>query len=362
MSEQKEAPIELFEERQDAGRRDVEMQKLSERRQSWSEVVVSFAKSPHRSSGAHNLETEEIAEERKASFSYSILGLSSSEAERRLLVYGRNELAEKTIPKWYILISQFWKPMSIMIWIAVIVEAAIQGFADMGILLAILFTNSFIAYYETVKAGNAVAALKQTLHPHTTVLRDGSFRQMEAVYLVPGDQVLLGAGSAVPADCVPNEGEIEVDEAPLTGESLPVTKFKGDSCKMGSNVVRGEVHATVEVTGMNTFVGRTANLLQVRYLINLLFSSRYSLAPSQPLITICHLCAGRNQWKQLPGTAAPDCNNFVRHGSSAVCDCLHLSGTANLRRRGTRIYRGTIYRLHPFGDRDSDHHNAGAGI
>jgi H+-transporting ATPase len=58
-----------------------------------------------------------------------------------------------------------------------------------------------------------------------------------------------------------NEGEIEVDEAALTGESLPTPKFRGDSCKMGSTVVQGEVHGTVEATGGNTFVGRTAKLL-----------------------------------------------------------------------------------------------------
>lgn len=248
---------------------DVEMQNIviakpQGKKQSWSEIIVSFSRSPHRSSGAHNLETEEIAEVRKESFHYSVTGLTTSEAEQRLSEHGKNELPEKTVPKWYILVSQFWKPMSIMIWIAAIVEAAIQGYADMGILLAILFINSFIAFYETVKAGNAVAALKQTLRPHATVQRDGAFRDMDASFLVPGDLVLLRAGSAVPADCVPNDRECDVDEAALTGESLPVTKFRGDSCKMGSNVVRGEVHATVEATGVNTFVGRTANLLQVK--------------------------------------------------------------------------------------------------
>lgn len=250
---------------------DVEMQNFvitrpQAKKHSWSEIVVSFAQSPHRSSGAHNLETEDVAEKRRESFHYSITGLASAEAEHRLQVHGKNELPEKSVPKWYILISQFWKPMSIMIWIAAIVEAAIQGYADMGILLAILFINSFIAFFETVKAGNAVAALKCTLRPHATVQRDGSFKEMDASFLVPGDLVLLAAGSAVPADCVPNEGEIEVDESALTGESLPVTKFRGDSCKMGSNVVRGEVNATVEVTGANTFVGHTANLLVVSLL------------------------------------------------------------------------------------------------
>ena len=78
-----------------------------------------------------------------------------------------------------------------------------------------------------------------------------------------GDLVLLASGSAIPADCRVNEGEIEVDEAALTGESLPVTMFQGSSCKMGSTVVRGEVEGTVEFTGANTFFGKTAALLAV---------------------------------------------------------------------------------------------------
>jgi len=74
--------------------------------------------------------------------------------------------------------------------------------------------------------------------------------------------VLLAAGSAIPADCLVNEGTLEVDQSALTGESLPVTMYKGSSCKMGSTVYRGEVEATVEFTGANTFFGKTASLLQ----------------------------------------------------------------------------------------------------
>jgi H+-transporting ATPase len=85
---------------------------------------------------------------------------------------------------------------------------------------------------------------------------------MDATLLVPGDTVLLASGSAIPADCRINHGDIEVDQSALTGESLPVTFYKNDSCKMGSTVVRGEVEATVEFTGANTFFGKTASLLQ----------------------------------------------------------------------------------------------------
>jgi H+-transporting ATPase len=224
-------------------------------------ALKSFANSQHRASGAVG-EDEEVALERQRSFIYSY-GLSQAEAEKRLEKYGRNELPEKVIPKWYIFCSQLWQPMPIMIWIAVVIEAGIQNFIDMAVLLFIQFANASIGYYEITKAGDAVAALKKSLKPIATVKRDGKFINMDAAELVPGDLVLLASGSAVPADCRVNEGEIDVDEAALTGESLPVSMFQGSSVKMGSNVVRGEVEATVEFTGANTFFGKTAALLAV---------------------------------------------------------------------------------------------------
>jgi H+-transporting ATPase len=73
--------------------------------------------------------------------------------------------------------------------------------------------------------------------------------------VVPGDFILLRSGDSVPADFKVINGKIDVDQAALTGESLPVTMYQGDSCKMGSTVVRGEVEGTVEFTGANTFFG-----------------------------------------------------------------------------------------------------------
>ena len=190
-------------------------------------------------------------------------GLTTLRATELLAVHGKNELPEKVIPKWYIFVSQLWQPMPIMIWVAAIVEALINNWIDMNILLFIQFANASIGYYETAKAGDAVAALKSQLQARATAKRDGAWKVIEACLIVPGDLVLLGAGSAIPADCRVNAGQIEVDQAALTGESLPVTMYKGDSCKMGSTVSRGEQEGTVEFTGANTFFGKTASLLKV---------------------------------------------------------------------------------------------------
>ncbi len=228
-----------------SGKKDVE---APPRRHHLHAKLKSFANSRHRPSGAHVVEDEEVVAERIKSFEYSN-GLTAQDAELRLQKFGKNELPEIKIPKWYIFVSQLWRPMAIMIWIAAIIEGAIQNYVDMAILLFILFANTSIGFYEITKAGDAIAALKKSMKPTATVKRDGKFINVDAVFVVPGDLVLLGSGSAVPADCRVNEGEIDVDEAALTGESLPVTKYQGGECKMGSTVVRGEVEATVEATG-----------------------------------------------------------------------------------------------------------------
>lgn len=191
-------------------------------------------------------------------------GLTSDESSRLLLTHGRNELPEKSVSKLYIFLSLLIEPMPIMIWIAIVIEAIIAKWMDMTILLCIQIANTSIAFYETTKAGDAIAALKSSLKPEATVNRDGKWKSIDAALLVPGDLVLLATGSAVPADCRINEGSIEVNQSALTGEALPVPMRKGDSCKMGSTVVRGEVEGTVEFTGANTFFGRTAQLLQVK--------------------------------------------------------------------------------------------------
>jgi H+-transporting ATPase len=205
---------------------------------------------------------DDVEQAGEVEFQYSY-GISSTEAELLLKENGKNELPEKNVPKWYIFVMLFWEPMPVMIWIAIIIEAILGKWMDMSILLAIQFANASIAFYETTKSGDAVAALRASLKPEAVVKRDGSWRSIDASMLVPGDLVLLSTGAAVPADCRINEGSIEVDQAALTGESLPVTMYQGDSCKMGSTVVRSEVEATVEFTGVKTFFGKTASLLLV---------------------------------------------------------------------------------------------------
>lgn len=203
-------------------------------------------------------------------FHYTHTGFTTAESDAQFKIYGPNQLPEKTVPLWYIFCSQLWQPMALMIWAAAIIEAALENFPDMAILFFILMANASIAFYEITKSGNAVAALRASLKPIATVKRDGHWKNLDASLVVPGDLVLIATGSSVPADCrinphppgsVAAAPTVDVDQAALTGESLPVTMFTGDSVKMGSVIVKGEVECTVEFTGIETFMGKTASLL-----------------------------------------------------------------------------------------------------
>jgi H+-transporting ATPase len=145
-------------------------------------------------------------------------GITEVEAKELLFKYGRNELEERKTPMWRVFLEQLIAPMPIMIWIAAGTEAAIENWPDMIILLVIQFVNASLGFYEIQKAGDAVAALKRSLKPLATVKRDGVWKNINAVEVVPGDLVLLAAGSAIPADCLVNSGTIEVDQSALTGE------------------------------------------------------------------------------------------------------------------------------------------------
>lgn len=154
-------------------------------------------------------EPEEKKEEDELPPYFPSSGLTQAEAEELLKLHGRNEILDKVKPGWLIYLELLIQPMPIMIWIAIIVEIAILNWMDMGILLAIQFINSFIGYYELNKAGNAVAALKNSLKPQANVKRDGKWINIESALCVPGDLVLLVSGAAVPADCVINEVSIK---------------------------------------------------------------------------------------------------------------------------------------------------------
>ena len=212
-------------------------------------------------------------------------GLSAEEAAKRLERNGRNELAAAKKPS---LISQFFKQMAdpmIIILIAAAVISAItsvyqgEGMADVIIILFVVIVNAVLGVYQENKAEKAIEALQAMSAATSRVLRGGKVTVVPSAELVVGDIVLLEAGDAVPADGrLLESASLKIEEAALTGESVPVTKFidildpgsapdvplgdRKNMMYMGSTVVYGRGSAVVTATGMDTEMGRIADALQ----------------------------------------------------------------------------------------------------
>ena len=189
-------------------------------------------------------------------------GLSSAAAQDRLAKYGPNALVEKEESLARKLIGHFTGPIAYMIEAAAIVSAIIGHWGDFAVITALLFFNAALEFWQDRKASSALAALKKGLAPEATVMRDGKWQTVEAATLVPGDIVKIRLGVIVPADLRLIGGDyVSIDQAALTGESLPVSKKAGDAAYSGSVVKQGEMQGVVIATGANTFFGRTAKLV-----------------------------------------------------------------------------------------------------
>ncbi|PZA10361.1 plasma-membrane proton-efflux P-type ATPase [Rhodopseudomonas palustris] len=190
-------------------------------------------------------------------------GLTEQEAAERLKRYGDNALAEHRVGIVERLLHFFWGPIPWMIEIAAALSAVLGHWADLAIILTMLFINAGVGFWQEFQADNAVALLKQRLALKARVRRDGVWMDVAARTLVPGDLVLVTLGNIVPADMKLLHGSyLTVDQSALTGESLPVDKAVGDDVYSGSIARQGEMSGVVTATGMNTYFGKTAGLVQ----------------------------------------------------------------------------------------------------
>ncbi len=202
-------------------------------------------------------------------------GLSEAEVASRLQRYGPNRLAppRRRGPLLRFL-AQFHNILLYVMLGAAVVTAALGHWVDTGVLLAAVVINAVIGFIQEGKAEAALDAIRAMLSPHATVLRDGQRREIDAAELVPGDRVLLASGDRVPADLrLVAVKELRVEEAALTGESLPVEKgvdavaadaALGDRTAMaysGTLVVYGQAQGVVVGTGAATELGRINQML-----------------------------------------------------------------------------------------------------
>ena len=223
-------------------------------------------------------EKEKVLEELGSSHE----GLDAAEAEKRLLKHGKNKLAEakkdSLIKRFF---AQMKDPMIIILLCAALISGVLavsegESFADVIIILAVVIVNAALGVYQENKAEKAIEALREMSAASSKVMRNGTIHTVHSEDLVPGDVVLLEAGDAVPADGrIIESASLKIEEAALTGESVPVDKTSkalsaagevplGDRTNMaymGSTVVYGRGVMVVCATGMDTEMGRIADAL-----------------------------------------------------------------------------------------------------
>ncbi len=196
----------------------------------------------------------------------SMTGLTTAEVTGLRDQYGFNDIPEEKKNPLLKFLSYFWGPIPWMIEAAAILSAVIPHWDDFAIILLLLMINAVVGFLQERKAENAIELLKKRLAPRARVLRDGTWQELPARELVPGDLVHIRLGDIVPADAVLSTGKyLLLDESALTGESLPVEKKTGDGVYSGSIVRQGEMDAKVTTTGINTYFGKTTRLLQERH-------------------------------------------------------------------------------------------------
>jgi H+-transporting ATPase len=205
----------------------------------------------------------------EAQLASSAFGLTHAEAERRLVQYGPNEIAEKKASLILKFLGYFWAPIPWMIEAAAVLSAIVRHWTDFIIIFVLLLTNAVVGFWEEYQASNAIAALKARLALRARVLRDATWTNIEARRLVPGDVIRMRLGDIVPADArLLGQDPVEVDQSALTGESLPVTRHTGEALFSGSIIRQGETDAIVYATGTHTYFGQTAQLVEEAHTVS----------------------------------------------------------------------------------------------
>ena len=209
-------------------------------------------------------------------------GLSTAEARSRLGHYGRNVLQRARREPWYLkLVRNLFSFFAILLWIAALL-CFIPGvdLPQLGIaILTVILINGLFAFLQEYKSDRALEMLQRLIAQKCRAIRDGTLSEIDASELVPGDLIVLEEGDLVPADARLLEAfEVEVDNSSLTGESTPARRYKSDQPVLisgkflwielpnivfaGTSLLRGRARAVVFGTGMNSEVGKIANLTQ----------------------------------------------------------------------------------------------------
>jgi H+-transporting ATPase len=200
--------------------------------------------------------------DRDAATAGLLRGLTTQEAARRLAQHGPNEVAEDKPHPVLALLHKFWSPVPWMLEATIILQLILGRSDEAGVIAVLLVVNAVMGFMQEGRASKALALLRQRLNIQARVLRDDRWQRLPARELVPGDVVHIRMGDIVPADLMLAEGQAQLDQSSLTGESLPVEAVPGAEAWSGSVVTRGESSGEVTATGARTRFGKTAELVR----------------------------------------------------------------------------------------------------
>ncbi|HET6959718.1 MAG TPA: magnesium-translocating P-type ATPase [Vicinamibacterales bacterium] len=193
-------------------------------------------------------------------------GLTSDEAARRLTQFGPNEPVHiRRFSAVHQLLRLFANPLVLILLVAALVSSVLGQQADAGIIVTIVVLGVGLNFWQTFQSNRAADALNASVMPTATVLRDGQWREVPLRTVVPGDVFRLSAGDLVPADAqLIDSRDLSVQQAALTGESLPADKHAPDSVLLGTSVISGTGTALATATGPRTQFGGIAERLTAR--------------------------------------------------------------------------------------------------
>lgn len=189
-------------------------------------------------------------------------GLTTQEAQQRLHQYGPNEVPEEHPRKLLVFLRKLWGAVPWMLEATILFQLILGKYVDAVITSILLLANAVISYTQESNAQASLELLQKKLTIQVRVLRDNRWQLIPARELVPGDPVRLRVGDMVPADIKLLTGELSADQSALTGESLPKDILPGGDVYAASVVKRGDGIGVVTGTGVNTFFGKTARLVQ----------------------------------------------------------------------------------------------------
>ena len=190
-------------------------------------------------------------------------GLSTEEVKKRLVEYGYNEVPEKKTHFLVRLAKCFWGIVPWMLEATAFLTWILGKYPDMIIIVALLCTNAVLSIIRQRKSDVALESLKQRLSIQSRVKRNGIWSVVSAREIVPGDLIRVRAGDLLPADIKIINGNMEVDQSVITGESTTVERSDGELVYSGSAVKRGESTGIVSATGTKTYFGKTVELVNL---------------------------------------------------------------------------------------------------